>query len=233
MIATRHAKLPYVDCVLLHLSSCQSILLGSHQCLQTEVNMIVSDSTSLLQLRYYLHMAIFSYYAVILDHSFLNWESKLKINTYGSWSSSDGSKKVLTDLQNKNNEKCCQNYSGNGSLTVNLDSNNKRRRCKGIKYTTTDARIGGLRLAVAGKQARRTPGPELGAVFLNIDFVRAKAIVAKGLPLLIELGSSNCARAQTGTMFGSHPEGCQGTGGDLHNEVSFDSLHTQMNSSET
>ena len=67
---------------------------------------------------------------------------------------------------------------------------------------------------------------ELGEVFLNIDTVWAKAIVAMGLPLLRKLGLNNCAGARTGTTSSDHPEVCQGTEGDLHNGVPFDSPHT-------
>ncbi|GFZ08296.1 TBP-associated factor 5 [Actinidia rufa] len=91
----------------------------------------------------------------------------------------------------------------------------------------------GLRLTVAGKQARQISGPELGVVFLNIDIVRGKAIVAKGLPLLIKLSSNNCVGTRTSTTSGGHPEGCQGTGGGFHNGIPFDSLHTRMDTPET
>ncbi|GFZ09802.1 hypothetical protein Acr_21g0004010 [Actinidia rufa] len=55
---------------------------------------------------------------------------------------------------------------------------------------------GDLRFAIAGKQARWIPRSELGTVFLNTDNVRAKAIVAKGLPLLRKLGVLELRRGQ-------------------------------------
>ncbi|GFZ14630.1 hypothetical protein Acr_24g0008200 [Actinidia rufa] len=61
------------------------------------------------------------------------------------------------------------------------------------------------------------PKPELGAIFLNTDTVRAKAIVVNELPLFRKLGSNNYTGARTEITFGGHPEGCQGTKDDLHN----------------
>ncbi|GFS46047.1 ovate family protein 13 [Actinidia rufa] len=86
-----------------------------------------------------------------------------------------------------------------------------------VWYLKVNVKGGGQRLAVTGKQARRTLGLELSAVFQNIDTVQAKTIVSEGLPLLIKFGLNNCVGVRTGTTSGGHPEGCQGTRGGLHN----------------
>ncbi|GFY96793.1 hypothetical protein Acr_11g0010990 [Actinidia rufa] len=53
-----------------------------------------------------------------------------------------------------------------------------------------------LRLATAGKQARRTPAPELGAELPTTGTVRAKAIVVKKILLFSKLGVNNCSGAR-------------------------------------
>ncbi|GFY98401.1 hypothetical protein Acr_12g0009420 [Actinidia rufa] len=82
-----------------------------------------------------------------------------------------------------------------------------RDNCKGIKHTMTKYGLTRAGVSALLSLGSKLGGPqELGEVFLNIDTVRAKAIVAMGLLLLRKLGLNNCAGARTGTKSSSHPE---------------------------
>ena len=45
---------------------------------------------------------------------------KLKIDTYGGWSTNDGDRALLGGPEKQNNEKGYRNYFGNGPLTAKL-----------------------------------------------------------------------------------------------------------------
>ena len=60
------------------------------------------------------------------------------------------------------------------------------------------------------------------------DHVRAKVIPTPELLLLSKLDRVTKLRPGRGATVGGNPEGCQGTKGDLHVEISSDSYHVLM-----